>query len=69
MLRNLKKRVARKILMLKRDEVTREWRRLHNEELYDLYSSPNIIRVIKNNKMGRECGTYGKCIQGFGGEF
>jgi hypothetical protein len=35
----------------KRDEATGEWRRLHNEELNDLYSSPNIIRVIKSRRM------------------
>jgi hypothetical protein len=35
----------------KRDEVTGEWRRLHKEELYALYSSPNIIRVIKSRKI------------------
>jgi hypothetical protein len=35
----------------KRDEVTGEWRKLHNEELRDLYSSPNIIRIIKSRKI------------------
>jgi hypothetical protein len=39
-------RVPRRIFGPKRDEVTREWRKLHNEELRDLYSSPNIIRII-----------------------
>jgi hypothetical protein len=42
--------VLRKIFGLKRDEVTWEWSRLHNEELYDLYSLPNI-RVIKSRRM------------------
>ena len=39
--------VLRRIFGPRRDEVTEEWRRLHNEELSDLYSSPNIVRVIK----------------------
>jgi hypothetical protein len=43
--------VLRRIYGPKRDEVTGEWRRLHNEELNDLYSSPNIIRVIKSRRM------------------
>jgi hypothetical protein len=47
-LRVLENRVLRGIFGSERDEVTGEWRRLHNEELYDLYSSPNIIRVIKS---------------------
>jgi hypothetical protein len=44
-------RVLRRIFGPKRDEVTGEWRRLHNEELNDLYSSPNIIWVIKSRRM------------------
>jgi len=44
-------RVLRRIFVLKRDEVTGEWRKLHNEELNYLYSSPNIIWVIKPRRM------------------
>jgi hypothetical protein len=43
--------VLRRIFGPKRDEVTGEWRRLHNKELYALYSSPNIIRVIKSRRL------------------
>jgi hypothetical protein len=42
----LENMVLRMIFVPKREEVTGEWRRLHKEELYDLYPSPNIIRVI-----------------------
>jgi hypothetical protein len=43
--------VLRRILGLKRDEVTGEWRELHNEELRDLYSSPSIIRIMKSRRL------------------
>jgi hypothetical protein len=44
-------RAQRRIFVLKRDEVTREWRKLHNRELSDLYSSLNIVPVIKSRRM------------------
>ena len=59
--------VLRRVLGLRRDEVTGEWRSLHNEELNYLYSSPNIVRVIKSRRvrraahvarMGEERGAY-----------
>jgi hypothetical protein len=43
--------IYRKLYGPKRDEVTGEWRKLHNEELHNLYSSPNIVRVIKSRRM------------------
>ena len=45
-LRVFENRVFRRVLGTERDEVTEEWRKLHNEELSDLYFSPNIVRVV-----------------------
>jgi hypothetical protein len=50
-LRVFENRVLRRIFGLKRDEVMGDWRKLHNEELHNLYSSPNIIRMIKSGRM------------------
>jgi hypothetical protein len=50
-LRVFENRVLRRICGLKRDEVTGGWRKLHNEELHNLYSSLSIIRMIKSRKM------------------
>jgi hypothetical protein len=44
-------RVLRRIFGPKRDEVTGDWRKLHNEELHNVYSSPNIIRMIKSRRV------------------
>jgi hypothetical protein len=66
-LRVFENKVLRRIFGSKRDEVTREWRKLHNEELNGLYSLPNIVRVIKSRRlrwaghvarMGEERGVY-----------
>jgi hypothetical protein len=50
-LRVLEKRVLRGIFGQKRDEMTGDWRKLHNEELHNLYSSPNLIRMITSRRM------------------
>jgi hypothetical protein len=57
-LRVLENRMLRRIFAPKRDEVTLGWRKLHNEELHNLYSSPDIIRMIKEDGMVRACSTY-----------
>ena len=50
-LRVFENMVLRRIFGPRRDEVTAEWRRLHNEELNEFYSSPNIVRVIKSRRI------------------
>ena len=50
-LRMFENRVLRGIFGAKRDEITGEWRKLHNEELNDMYSPPDIFRVIKSRRM------------------
>ena len=71
-LRVFENRVLRRVFGPKRDEVTGEWRKLHNDELRDLYSLPNIVRVVKSGRM-RWVGHVARmgeetCAQGFGGE-
>jgi len=72
-LRVFENRVLTRIFGPKRDEVTGEWRKLHNEELNNLCSSPNIVRVIKSRRMRwvghvARMGEGKSCVQGFGGE-
>ena len=65
-LRVFENKVLRKIFVAKKDEITGEWRKLHNAELHAFYSSSNIIR--RTTEMGRTRSTYGavqKCIQSF----
>jgi hypothetical protein len=50
-LRVFENRVLRRVFGPEKDEVTGEWRKLHNEELSDLYSLPNIVRVVKSRRM------------------
>jgi hypothetical protein len=70
-MRVFENRVLRRIFGPKGDEVTGEWRKLHNGELHNLYSSPDIIRQIKSRRMSGwgiwhalERGE--KCVKGFG---
>jgi hypothetical protein len=67
-LRVFENRVWRRIFGPKRDKVIGEWRKLHNEELNDLYAS---LSIVEKNEMGRACCVCvgeKRCIQGFGGE-
>ena len=64
-------RVLRRIFGPKRDKVTGEWRKVHNEEFNDLYSSPNILRVIKSRRMrwaGHVTRMEERRVEGVGGE-
>jgi hypothetical protein len=72
-LRVFENRVLRKIFGPKRDQVTRDWRKLHKKELNNRYSSPSIVKVIQSRRMrlAGGCSTYGekdRRIQSFGGK-
>ena len=72
-LRVFENRVLRIIFGPKKDEVTGELRKLHNEELNDLYSSPNFIRVIQSRRIKwagpvARMGGEDRCVRGFDGE-
>ena len=65
--------MLRRIFGHKRDEVTGEWRKVHNEELNDLYCSPDIVRMIKSRRMRwtehvARMGGEERRVQGIGGE-
>jgi hypothetical protein len=62
-------RVLRRIFGPKREELTGEWGKLHNEEPHNLYTSPTVVQVIKSRR--RRCSSLGggeRCVQVFGGE-
>jgi hypothetical protein len=66
--RLFKNRLLKNIFGPKKDKVTGGWRKLHNEQLYELYSSPNIIWAITKNETGGMYGRQYKCIQGLCGK-
>jgi len=65
MLIMFEKRVLRRIFRPKRDQITGEWRKQYNEELNDLHSSPNVIRMVKSRRM-RWVGHVADVLTGFG---